>query len=658
MPTGFTSILNGPPTPNTERPDIVGSDSASTLAEGIGAIAKVIGERRDEKVYSQLEDETSEVLSKVEQYQTKKRGLLLDLSVADRAKVEEVEKQLQSLRNGEDQGRISPAYAIVQIRDKIKNASIKYPHLASEFRKLNTLAVEGVSQIVSKSEQMDPDVKAAMDILEESQKSGKSPFEYREDQRLQYNLDQAKKADEAASLLGERRETSIEAYVDAAVSVDINNIVSDLVSKFRQGRTVKKDELFKIEALAASAPAEIDAIIMREALESGAKFDSEFRERMKKKVEERLAPLRAMAAAADTQDRTIEALRLMEEGMRLKGSVKFMEELGFFATIAKEPGGFEMIKTLQDFSNKLSKGNRASLEKIAETDAETRMMLDWYDRGLLPKHIGINMANITKDEDPIPSGNKAVDKATAAANWSLITSERVPLDTRVKHIAAAIKHGDGVLVGTGLERLLSNPNIASVIRSTPSLIKEAEATIYKQTAARTAQLSDEDKALIVFNTQTGKFQVDPAWQERQATQAAELGALGGDPTFSYLATAQVPDTVSAAIKRINQGIEQLSTLGLKPKQYVDELIGVAENKQIEPPKVKEKAKLGGQPEYSRNPELDLRGSADTSPTAAIAESAFDAVHEEIMKGWKDGTMTPKKANELMKAAIKKYAEPN
>jgi uncharacterized membrane-anchored protein YhcB (DUF1043 family) len=577
MPSNFVNSLDTVQ-PADNAPRVRVNTSVAEAAQSIAGLGSVISGFRDEKILDQALAESSSVLGQVSQYQTDKRQLLLGTSVADKDKLEEFERQLQALRNGEIQGRMSPAAAMLKVRTLTRDYQIRYPHLANQFRELNKQTISGIEDIVTQTEAKDPDVQRQYDLIKNTP-PGMTPREYAEQLAAENKLQLSKKQLEASELLGSQREPLMEAVISDYLTSSLINIQSSMLAAYRSGNFITEDELAVLLPLKSNIPAAVDQLILEEQIKSGAKFDDAFRDRMRRSVMDRIDPLIKMAENLDTREKQIRFLELMDKEVRLRGNIQFYKDFGLLARLAEVPGGWEMIGELMKFGDLLKVG-LPTLEKLAETDTKTAFLLDMYKSGQLPKWVSERIKDTATGKSPESSGNPQVDKVVSSASWHVLNAPTVPLPQKEDMLSTILATDGGVFTDT-YDRILKTPTVQNIIKQSPKLQKALKDKLVRNTVALFNKLSTVDKSLIVLNYDTNKFMVNPEFtlqQEEAMGQIAQASRYGADPTFSSVIVPRVPKGVSELIELINKGLDTLKVSGVDDASVADDFASVLENR--------------------------------------------------------------------------------
>lgn len=583
MPSNFTSALDTVQ-PGDNRAEINVDSSIGDAAKALAGLGEAIGEIRDEGILDKAIVESSSVLSQVKDYQTEKRDLLLASSVADKDKLVEFERRLQSLRNGEVQGRMSPAAAMLQVRTLTRDFQIRYPHLADKFRELNKQAITGIEDIVTQTEAKDPDVQRQYDLIKNTP-PGMTTREYSEQLGVENKLSVSKKALEASQLVGEQREPLMESIVDDYLVSTVVTMQNSMLQAYRSGELITEDELAEILPMAGNMVMTIDTLVQQQQIESGGKFDDAFRETMRNKVKAQMEPLIEMAKNLDSREKQIKFLELMDKEVRLKGNMQFYKDFGPLARLAEVPGGWEMVGELIKFGDLLKQG-LPTLEKAAETDTRTAFLLDMYKSGQLPKWVGARNKQLAQGQTPDSSGNPQVDRVVASSNWSLVNSVQVPTEQREQMLGTILASDTGMFTDT-YDRILRMPNVISMIKQSPSLKKALTEKLGRNAVGIFSTLPPEQKAIMVYNETSKKFEVSPEWKASQYKDADTAASYGADMTYAYPAMANAPSKVVDLIELMNKGMDTLRVTGIDPTKIANELVDVLQGK--EPPKTEKAA---------------------------------------------------------------------
>ena len=638
MPSKFTGTLQRDQ-PTDYQPTIRHDDTLATVAEAAKDVGAAAFQKIDKGIIKSVIDTSTGVLSEVAAYEQRKRELLLASSTADQQHLDQYSQELVKLRSGELQGRISPAMATAKNSILAKEYSKRFPHLESQIRAITDQTISGIRAISAESDKLDPDVKAAYDTIEKAHAAGQTPEDYMHDQAAARMFEHSQKRVQQAEVLGQGLETAVRANVHDFTTVAINEAIGSIVASAKAGRVIKEDELAQLARLQGNLTSQINAQLIQQELNTGAKFSQGFRDALTKEINDRLATVTAMASNMDTPERQKKFL----DWAVTQSKQKFIDafgDLGALAIAGNNP--VEVYKNVLGTQAQIEKGLRPTLETIATSDPATAYFLKAIDTGQFKGWAMGNVDAAGKGQPTSSSGNRTMDKAGQGFSLRIIEDPSIPMDTRVNHEISLVESQG--MFSDGLETALEHRGSLPFIQSNPKVQTAVKNGVSQRLASAMERLTPDTAGHIVYNSVKKQFEVDPNYLQelRQSFQTTTKERVGQNPRlmpegFTTNPTPTVPAPVLRTLNAANLGLKAYSLMNGDVPGFVKNVFELI-NKTVNP--------VGDQAQNdSQKPKVEL-----TPEQMDQADADFNAV----LKDLKARKLTGAQATLEMKKIAAKY----
>lgn len=352
--------------------------------EGIAGLADsfmAFREQKDAGVLAKYEEEAAAAVESASAYNVVKAEILSRARGADKERFAALDMELQALRRGEVQGTISPQVAAVTLARLSKNYQKLRPGLGAEIRRLTSAYLGEVASIQSLDD-LDPVAKAQEQIWQEATARG-----WTYDAVVAYNNDlaaaqQAKNTAEMKLANGDADASKFIAdfVTNSATLVNMREQWENLDVGFKNGTFVKEDALKQLGVMRGQ--------LYNEFMQQASTWEAEgsiiLRDKSKlfAEVSKPLDILEALIPNIDSSDKNARLSRngrVIIDNNKVKALYDVLGEASIFATTPE--GAIKVVEDMAGISKRLMSGQLATIERLAQLDPYTRMLLDSMRRG-------------------------------------------------------------------------------------------------------------------------------------------------------------------------------------------------------------------------------------------------------------------------------------
>lgn len=405
------------------EPDPYQVKAAGEAGAVVGStLDKLLAGPSDESILGQYASESSDIVSETEGYaQTRQRILdsMADVDPKDKATLDALGKDFESLRNGEIQGAVSPTRASALINNKTKEYINRYPHLAKELRSMRAGFMEDVPRVSGfSSTDKDPDTEAREELMKTAALKKftlSEEINFRNAQAQNDIQDMEMKARSRAGVLAQPDVTKSVLLRTRLVYTDQ---VPRLAEAMKNPNFTGKQFEFDLTNLKDRLVMNIDLALSEAQISENLTFDKDYRNALVAQVTGGLDNLIAIAAKTDNpRDRAMlsDNLRKVAENADY---MAFREAIGPMATICR--GGSDSILNcvgeLAKIKDKIQKGLGPSLEAMDPYDIKTKMYLGLIKGSTLEQVLADAIVKTDRNEQHTPTGDPLLDNIQAQAS--------------------------------------------------------------------------------------------------------------------------------------------------------------------------------------------------------------------------------------------------
>lgn len=464
MPTKFNTSTDSyrvdldPQVPiEAANPDPVQPSSISTALgvknpDGSKAITSALnslfGGPGEDEILGQYAAAATSTAGETSGYATERERILQGLAAVDpkdRKSIEGYYKQLSALRAGERQGAsgLSPSVAATRINDLTKSYLVRFPQYATKIRQIHSGVLNDlgdISGVKGGGGGTDPDIQALEELVKNATLNNRSVPEELDVNNAKANADIQKLDMDAKARAGKLTQPDVSASVLSYTNVFYKDHMAAISDAIKNPNFSGKQIVGELHTLMGTVKGTINQTIADIQVKQKILFETDFQDKL---VAQAVGPLEELIKMADKVDNPRDRAALSDNLRKISQNsdiATLRKRLGPFATYLQgtpDLVGFAM--NAEETMNKIKKGLLPTVRKIAETNVNTRLTLQYLESPEAAQYLSDVVLAMNQGKDPEPTGSPLLDKVGLQGALDAAMAPTTNLDTSEKMLETAAR---------------------------------------------------------------------------------------------------------------------------------------------------------------------------------------------------------------------------
>lgn len=445
--TDRTRIETDPTVP-VNRPDYdVESEQSSTseVLKTVNSTLEALTSGAEDKALGQYAAAATDVVSQTEGYAAEREKILQDLATADpkdKQAIASYYDQLSRLRRGETQGALSPSAASARINNLTKSYLSRYPQNATKIRQIHSGVMNDVGQVSGFTGGTDPDMAAIEDLTKVATTKGWSVQEEVAYRNSQATADVQKLDFEARSRAGVATQGDVQKNVLGHLDVFYKDAIPRIANAMKDPNFTGKAIIGDLYLTKAKITQEVNTALADIQVQHNITYTKDFQEQLLRQATD---PIDQMIQMADKTD-NLQVRTAISDNLRKLGAnsdiAKLRRDLGPQVTyLLGTPDLYKFAANAYATRDKIKHGLEPTLRVLAQTDFQTKMVLDYLqDSGQLDQLIADSALAVNQDKDLPETGSPVLNKVQLQAAVDAALAPGTEVDTSGNMLTTAARN--------------------------------------------------------------------------------------------------------------------------------------------------------------------------------------------------------------------------
>lgn len=557
--------------PDEVQPSAISQAMSATNSDGTNSAAaafnSLFGGPGEEEILGQYAAEGTGIVGETAGYATERERLLQGLASVDpkdRKSIEGYYKQLASLRAGERQGAsgLSPSVAATRINNLTKSYLIRFPQYSEKIRKLHAGIIGDIDDVSgvkggSGGAGADPDVQAMQELTKNAFMKGVSVQEEIGIANAKALADIQQMDVDAKARLGKLTQPDVSASVLSYANVFYKDQMPGISEAIKNPNFSGKEIVGQLHVLIGTIKSAVNQNLADIQVQNKLIFEDGFQEKL---LAQAVGPLEELVKMADKVDNPRDRALLSDNLRKIAQNsdiATLRKRFGPWTTYLQgTPDLVGFAVNAEETMNKIKKGLLPTVRKLAETDVNTRLTLQYLESPEGAQYMADVVLKMNQGKDPEPTGSALLDKVGLQGALDASVAPTTNLDTSLKMLTTAARSPH---IFEAMDR---RNDIVKRSQGVPEIVNTLKGTSAKLLIESASKSSDIDKISFDVLNPTKPFTIGtaapPKYTDFGSGMRVPGGLYGEGLTYSDSPTHELVD-------RLNQQYRVFSKLLPRPE---------------------------------------------------------------------------------------------